>query len=132
MRSTSEADRPRTILQSDEASREEAAMTLRRGWRFEGEGESPTNRLEALADGVFAIVMTLLVLELGVPVVAEATNAEIGEALAEMWPEFLIYALSFLVLGAFWLMHKMMFESIVMSDPPLTWLNVVFGSKLVS
>jgi uncharacterized membrane protein len=99
---------------------------LRSGWRSEGGEAPPTQRLEALTDGVFAIVMTLLVLELGVPVVAEATSETVSEALREMWPEFLIYVLSFLVLGAFWLMHKMMFDAIEGSDPPLVWLNVAF------
>lgn len=85
-----------------------------------------TGRLEALADGVFAIVMTLLVLELAVPVLTDATNASVTEALQEMWPEFLIYGLSFLVLGVYWLMHKMIFDAIEASDPPLIWLNVLF------
>jgi uncharacterized membrane protein len=100
-------------------------MTVR-GWRYQGEERAPANRLEALADGVFAIVMTLLVLELGVPVVSESTSGEVWEALREMWPEFLIYVLSFMVLGVFWLIHKMIFDAIVASDPPLTWLNVLF------
>lgn len=99
---------------------------IRRGWRSSEDGRPPTNRLEALADGVFAIVMTLLVLELSVPAVSEVTNESVGEALAEMWPEFLIYALSFLVLGVFWLMHKMIFDALEGSDPPLVWLNVMF------
>jgi uncharacterized membrane protein len=99
---------------------------LRTSWRYEGEERSPTSRLEALADGVFAIVMTLLVLELGVPVVADRSNSTVTEALGEMWPEFLIYALSFLVLGVFWLIHKMIFDSIEESDPQLIWLNVWF------
>ena len=98
----------------------------RTSWRHTGENRSPTARLETLADGVFAIVMTLLVLELAVPVVTEGTSAEVAEALREMWPDFLIYALSFLVLGVFWLMHKMIFDSLVRSDPPLMWLNIVF------
>jgi uncharacterized membrane protein len=101
-------------------------MTLRRSWRYRGEGRAPINRLEALADGVFAIVMTLLVLELGIPVVTDATSGSVAEALREMWPEFFIYVLSFLVLGAFWLMHKMMFDAFVASDPPLVWLNIMF------
>jgi uncharacterized membrane protein len=101
-------------------------MTLRKGWRYSGESGAGPERLETLADGVFAIVMTLLVLELGVPVVADATSGEITEALKEMWPEFLIYFLSFLVLGVFWMMHKMIFDAIEIGDTPLIWLNVLF------
>lgn len=78
-------------------------------------------RLNALADGVFAIAMTLLVLELGVPIVSADL---LGDALAEMWPEFVMYALSFLVLGVYWLIHHMIYESIERYDPTLAWLNV--------
>lgn len=56
----------------------------------------PPDRLSTLADGVFAIAMTLLVLELAVPIVA---GDELSNALGEMWPEILMYGLSFLVLG---------------------------------
>lgn len=100
-------------------------MTVKRSYRYETD-RGLTNRLEALADGVFAIVMTLLVLELGVPTVSDATSSGVAEALGEMWPEFLIYLLSFMVLGAFWLMHKLIFDSIVTADTPLMWLNVMF------
>ena len=101
-------------------------MTLRRRWRLDGGEPASSLRLETLADGVFAIVMTLLVLELAVPATSGATSGEVSAALRDMWPEFLIYALSFLVLGVFWLIHKMIFDSIVGADPPLIWLNVLF------
>ena len=46
------------------------------------------NRVEALTDGVFAIVMTLLVLELSVPVIVEGSvHAELGKRLLDMWPK---------------------------------------------
>lgn len=99
---------------------------LRLRWRAEPGEIASAARLETLADGVFAIVMTLLVLELGVPVIVETSNAALTEALAEMWPQFLIYALSFMVLGVYWLIHKMIFDSVVGADPPLIWLNIVF------
>ena len=83
----------------------------------------PASRLSALADGVFAIAMTLLVLELAVPVVAAE---ELAEALREMWDEFLMYGLSFLVLGVYWLIHHMVFDSIRRYDPTLVWLNILY------
>lgn len=98
----------------------------RTAWRSEEPTSAPAQRLETLADGVFAIVMTLLVLELSVPAITDASNAALTRALREMWPEFLIYGLSFLVLGMFWLMHKLIFDAIEVSDAPLTWLNVAF------
>jgi uncharacterized membrane protein len=92
--------------------------------RFETEPVPPL-RLQALADGVFAIAMTLLVFQLGVPLASEVDdNAGLAEAMGEMWPEFLIYGLSFLVLGLFWLIHHMLFDAIERYDTTLVWLNV--------
>jgi uncharacterized membrane protein len=61
----------------------------------------PTDRLNAFADGVFAIVITLLVLELPVP---EAAEGLLGALLAE-WPDFLAYLISFVFIGGFWMTH---------------------------
>jgi len=84
-------------------------------------------RLKALADGVFAIVMTLLVLELSVPAVKGLTsNSELIHELGEMWPEFLIYGLSFMILGVFWVIHHSVFSSVRLYDTTLVWLNIVF------
>ena len=84
----------------------------------------PPQRLIALADGVFAIVMTLLVFELAVPL---ATDGErLAHDLAAMWPEFSIYVLSFLVLGVFWLIHHLVFDTVERYDTTLIWLNIAF------
>ena len=94
--------------------------------RYEGPTVSPA-RLQALADGVFAIVMTLLVFDLSVPTVEAAQDsAGLGPALRDMWQDFLGYVLSFLVLGVFWLIHHMLFDSIRRYDTTLIWLNVTF------
>jgi uncharacterized membrane protein len=85
----------------------------------------PPVRLAALADGVFAIAMTLLVLEISVPVVT-ADNAELTDLLVEMRPEFLMYVLSFLVLGVYWLIHHMVFSAIERYDTTLIWINIGF------
>ncbi len=84
----------------------------------------PPTRLVALADGVFAIVMTLLVFRLGIPAVSGTDS--LGDALLDMWPEFAVYALSFLVLGVFWLVHHVLFDLIERYDSTLVWLNIVF------
>ena len=97
-----------------------------RGSRFEMP-KVGADRLVTLTDGVFAIAMTILVLELGVPVAEHAlSNGELGEMLLEMWSEFLIYGLSFLVLGMFWLMHHAIFDSVIHYDMTLQWLNIAF------
>jgi uncharacterized membrane protein len=84
-------------------------------------------RLRTLADGVFAIVMTLLVLELSVPVVKGlSSNRELLHKLAEMWPEFLIYGLSFMILGIFWVIHYTIYVDIRQYDTTLVWLNILF------
>jgi uncharacterized membrane protein len=86
-----------------------------------------TSRLEALSDGVFAIVMTILVLEIGVPMITgAAANTELMRELAEMWPKFLAYVLSFLVLGVMWVNHRFMFHHIRRSNNKLAWLNILF------
>jgi uncharacterized membrane protein len=85
------------------------------------------HRIVALTDGVYAIVMTILVLELSVPIVMDtAVNKELSHGLLEMWSEFLIYGLSFFVLGVFWLMHHFIFDSIKQYDPALSWINIFF------
>ena len=78
------------------------------------------SRIEALSDGVFAIVMTLLVIELAVPVVSEVRIAEdLGPALLGMWTKFLAFGISFLILGIFWFNHHLYFHFIKRS-PHLT------------
>jgi len=65
------------------------------------------HRLETLVDGVFAIAMTILVLELRVPELADERSVpELGQALQRQIPTVLSYVLSFLVLGAFWYRHN--------------------------
>jgi uncharacterized membrane protein len=92
----------------------------------ENHARSP-ERLQTLADGVFAIVMTLLVLELGVEGIAKTTNnAGVVHGLLEMWPKFLIYGLSFLILGIFWVIHHTLFDAIKHYNTTLTWLNILF------
>ena len=61
------------------------------------------HRLAALTDGVFAIVMTLLVLEIGIPEIAESSlHTELPQRLIELWPKLLSYVISFIILGVFW------------------------------
>ncbi len=84
------------------------------------------DRQKTLADGVFAIVMTLLVLELAIPELHGEKDQELTKALAAMWPNFIAYTLSFFVLGVFWLIHHFLFDVIKYYDPRLAWLNILF------
>ena len=85
-----------------------------------------TNRLEALTDGVFAIAMTLLVLEISIPEIVNPSQAEIPKRLLELWPKFFSYVLSFIVLGFLWYLHHFTFRYIKRSDYALVWLNILF------
>jgi uncharacterized membrane protein len=88
------------------------------------ESEYSRDRVVALSDGVFSIAITLLVLEL-VPHIAETvTGRELVRALAEMWPAFVAYLLSFLVIGRFWDTHRGFFKYIHAADTRVVWANL--------
>jgi uncharacterized membrane protein len=85
------------------------------------------NRIEALSDGIFAIVMTLLILELHVPnLPPSAPNVEVAPALAALWPKFVSYLVTFVSLGVFWVGHHIMYHAIRRADRTLLWLNIFF------
>jgi uncharacterized membrane protein len=80
--------------------------------------------MEAFSDAIFAIIMTLLVLELRIPEFeGHATNAEIMHALIEIAPSFISFGITFLVLAVFWVNHHQFFHFIKRSDRALLWLN---------
>jgi TMEM175 potassium channel family protein len=86
-----------------------------------GEG-SALERTIAFSDAVFAIAMTILVLELRVP---EVGPAGLSAALLELVPAYLTFALSFLVVGIIWLSHHRKFSVIVRYDQRLLRINLV-------
>jgi uncharacterized membrane protein len=86
-----------------------------------------TDRLLALSDGVVAIAITLLVLELTVPEVPPGTpTAAVPTLVFEQWHEFVGYVLSFLVIGSYWVNHRRIFVHIERHDRGVVWLNLVF------
>jgi TMEM175 potassium channel family protein len=86
-----------------------------------------TSRLEAFSDGVFAIAITLLVLEIKVPHEPELVAAGgLWPALGNLWPSYLGYALSFATLGIMWANHHAMFQYIRRSDRRFLMVNVAF------
>ncbi|MEO8406703.1 MAG: TMEM175 family protein [Chitinophagaceae bacterium] len=85
------------------------------------------NRVEALSDGVFAIAMTLLVLELRIPVNdAIRSEADVWRIFVHLKAELLTYFLSFMTLGIFWVGQSVQFQYIVKSDRNLFWINILF------
>jgi uncharacterized membrane protein len=79
-------------------------------------------RILALSDGVFAIALTLLIIEIAVPT---AGDASLGRALLQLWPRYVAYLLSFLVIARFWVNHHQAFRLIGRYDQPLLWLNLI-------
>ncbi len=92
----------------------------------EGQRETPSPaRVEAFSDGVFAIIITLLVLDLHVPRRDELDNHSLAAVLLEQWPLYLSYALSFLQVGVVWINHHTMFHYIQRSDHVLLFHNLM-------
>ena len=86
-----------------------------------------TGRIEAFSDGVFAIAITLLVIEIGVPHLGdEPEGTSLLGALFEQWPSYLGYVISFLVIGTVWANHHNRFRFIAHSDHVLLFLNTLF------
>src|SRR5262249_25855864 len=85
------------------------------------------NRIEALSDGIFAIAMTILILEFHVPELPHnASNVEVVPALLKLVPKFVTYAVSFIGLGVYWVGHHNMYHAIRRSDRVLLMLNILF------
>jgi uncharacterized membrane protein len=86
-----------------------------------------TSRIETLVDGIFAISMTLLVLNLDVPqLVSPTTNLIIIDYLISLIPKFYVYALSFILLAVFWRINHQAFHRIKRSNSIFTWINVMW------
>lgn len=85
------------------------------------------NRIEAVSDGVFAIALTLLVLDIKVPISSTIhTEKDLFNALAALAPKFLSYFLSFVTLGIFWTAHSVQYTYIERGDRHLNWLSLFF------
>lgn len=96
-----------------------------------GSGGLSTNRLETLVDGVFAVVMTLLVLNLVVPreparLSGAALSRHLIHDLLKLRFTLLSYAISFVVAGVYWVGHHNQFPLIRRSDRVLLWINILF------
>lgn len=87
------------------------------------------SRLEFLSDGVFAIVMTLLVIEIHVPELETPANTELAAALAHLAPLFVSYFISFVVLAMFWISHNFFYGAFTkIVNRQLTLLNFLYLS----
>jgi len=92
------------------------------------EGELRLGRIEAFSDGVFAIVVTLLVLELHVPDLAghPTSTGELGHKLVGLLPKFLSWLISFVIVCKFWLNHHYVLGLARHANYGLVWINSIF------
>jgi uncharacterized membrane protein len=84
------------------------------------------NRLEALGDGIFSVAMTILVIELRIPLVNENSFRALLHGLYEVRQELFCYFISFIVLGIMWFGHRMVFEYISRTNRYFIFLGVLF------
>jgi uncharacterized membrane protein len=84
-------------------------------------------RIAALSDGIFAVAMTLLVLDLHAPA-AELihSNQDLTAALIQLAPKLAVYIMSFLTLGIFWVGQQTQLNYLIKSDRDLAWLQLLF------
>ena len=101
-------------MSNEEQPSEAPSQPRRRGFR--------TGRLEAFSDGVFAIAITLLVLDIGVSATA---GQDLGGAIRGLWPSYLAYVASFSTIGAAWLGHNAITEYLDRADPAFVRLNLL-------
>ena len=81
-----------------------------------------TSRVEAFSDGVFAIAITLLVLDIRVE---PEQYEDLGKALLDEWPSYLAYVTSFLTVGSVWIAHHSLYSHLRYIDPVLLRLNLL-------
>ncbi len=81
------------------------------------------NRVEAFSDGVFAIVITLLILEIKVP---EVDYQQLSAALIELLPRIFVYIMSFGLIGVYWVAHHQSLQLVGKLNGFLLWLNLLY------
>ena len=90
-------------------------------------GQLHLGRLEAFSDGVFAIIVTLLVLELHIPHLSDSrSTSELAHQLVELLPKFLSWLISFVIVCKFWLNHHQIMSLPRHANYGLIWLNSIF------
>jgi uncharacterized membrane protein len=103
--------------------------------------ESDNNRIEVFSDGVFAIAITLLGLEMKIPLPSESDKIGLGRALLEQWPVYAAFLTSFFIILVIWKSHHQVFKLIHKMNKPLFFSNglllcavtiIPFGTNLVA
>lgn len=91
-----------------------------------------TSRIEGLSDAAFGIIMTILVVEIPVPELDHPTALDITRALLGLWPRFLGYFVSFMMLATFWVTQHEQFHFVKRVDQAFLWLTMLFLMLIAS
>lgn len=85
-------------------------------------------RIEAFSDGIFAVAMTLLVLDIKIPIIAGGVgDAQVAQIFAQIWPDVLLYMASFFVLSVLWTNHHFIFHAFAKEvNRQLNLLNMIY------
>lgn len=87
---------------------------------------SQLERLTFFSDAVFAIAMTLLVIEVKVPEIHAMSDGALGQALLLQFPKYIGFVISFIVVGRFWVGHHRVMGLLNATSPRLIWANLIF------
>jgi uncharacterized membrane protein len=96
------------------------------GRRFNEFAGTNLDRLSGISDGIFSVGMTLLVLGLAVPMVTVRTEGDLWQELLHLGPSALVYAMSFMTLGIFWVGQGTQLNLLARSDRNYSWLQLAF------
>ena len=88
------------------------------------ERHSSPERIPAFVDATFAIIMTILVLEIGVP--SGLGEQSLREAIDEIGPTLIAWVISFLLVGMYWVWHRDLFTNVRAVNRDVIWLNIIF------
>ena len=88
------------------------------------DNEKVLGRILTFSDGVVAIAILLLLIDIRLP--ADTSTTDLGAALWSLWPNYLAFFISFVVIGLYWSAHVRLFREIVRYDWALVWLNLLY------
>lgn len=90
-------------------------------------GVMDVDRIASFSDAVFAVAITLLILNIDVPSIPKSmAEKDLGPAVRALWPSFMIFILSFVIIGFFWIFHHRLFRFVEKHDTVFIWLNMFF------
>lgn len=81
-----------------------------------GQPDKETARIEAFSDGIFCVAITLLAIEIGIDTKSTSSEHDLAQALAQLWPKYLAYAISFVNVLLAWVGHHGLFRRIRVAD----------------